>query len=313
MQAQYRRAVGRRNSVHPFLLRFWILLFIAFIAGCAGVERADVAPTILVSDRLVAYQEVADAIAARLPGVQIHSLEGDARRIAPTLAKLRDEPSAAVIAIGTLATNAALTLRDRTVVYCQDFSREYAAAANHASFRGVSAVPPAYKQLQAWKMIEPDLRRVTLISGEGTDAFGREAVAAARRLGIKLDHANVHSDRELSYVIKRLSADVQGVWFVPDNRILSVPILRETLAYNLKYGRQSLVFNPQLLGFGAMMSIESDPEDVAERVLEQLRPSDGRALAAVPLQRARVRINVEIARQLGVVVPPAMEKGRYVF
>jgi len=102
------------------------------------------------------------------------------------------------------------------------------------------------------------------------------------------------------------------VWLVPDNRVLSSGVLREALAYMLRQGKQTLVFNSQLLNYGGLISVEADPQDVAERVLEQLRAPRSMPREA-PLRRARTVINTEIAKQLGLVIPPAMEGGLYVF
>lgn len=308
MQNKYSATAGR-----DCVRRARTLLALALIglAGCAGVPQTS-PPAILVSERIEAYQDVATALAGRLPGASVVHLEGDQRRVRSAIDNLRQNRDAPVIAIGALATDAALRLRDRRIVYCQDFGSQRASPASGA-IRGVAVMPPARKQLQAWRMVDPRLRRITLLSGSGMEGFARSALTAARALGIELDHVVVQSDRELAYVVKRVAPDVQGVWFVPDNRILSVSALRETLAYNLRYGRQSLVFSRQLLAFGGMISVESDPDDIAERVVEQLRAKENMGPLLAPLQRARARVNVRIAAQLGLRVPAAMRGAPYVF
>lgn len=309
MQKKRLAARGARECVRR-LAQASLVLLVVMLAGCAGIPRTA-PPAILVSERIEAYQDVVNALAMRLPGASVFHLEGDSRKARSAIDNLR-QSSSPVIAIGALATRAALGLRNRRVVFCQDFSSKRISPASGA-VRGVGVMPPAHKQLQAWKMIDPQLRRVTLLSGTGMEEFARSAQAAANALGIELDHVEIQSDRELSYVVKRFAPDVQGVWFAPDNRVLSVAALRETLAHNLRYGRQSLVFSPQLLGFGGMISVESVPEDIADRVLEQLRADASAGPAVAPLQRARTRVNVKVATQLGLSVPAAMQGAFYVF
>lgn len=295
------------------------LLALSGLAGCATapVPVAQPAATtvpvaILVSNRAAMYAEVADALGARLAHARTYELNGDERKARGIVANLHAKDARSVVAIGSLATRVAAQLHGRSVVYCLDFAPSGAAGAPSANMRGVQAVPPPFKQLAAWKMLDPQLRRVTLITGRGREAFARKARAAARRLDIDLGHLEVQSDRELLYAVKRIDADVRGVWLAPDNRVLSAEVLREALAYALREGKQTLVFNSQLLRYGGLISVEADPQDVAERVLAQLRASQGVPRVA-PLQRARAVINTEIARQLGLAVPPAMEDGLYVF
>jgi len=66
---------------------------------------------------------------------------------------------------------------------------------------------------------------------------------------------------------KQMAPKVQGFWAVADNRILSRESVRDLLSFSAKQGKQVLVFTPELLGSGALLSAASDPADVAGRVL----------------------------------------------
>lgn len=316
MQWQHSSSAARRYllaaAVFPRLLI--IIAAGALLGACAGLERTppDGAAAIIISDRVTAYQQVADALRLRLADVPVYALEGDVRKAHGLLAKLRADDALPVITIGSLATRVAARLPERSIVFCQYFNPDIPGFLQ-ATVRGVHATPPALKQLQAWKLLDPRLRRVALITGPNTGEFAREAQAAAARLDIQLEHTAVHSDRELLYLAKRIDAGVQGLWLVPDHQVLSVEILREALAYALRQGRQSLVFSATLLPYGGLLSVEGDPDDIAERVLEQLYARDPRTAHIAPLQRARARVNVEVARQLGLEVPAAMQDGLYVF
>lgn len=281
------------------------------VSGCATFQSDSTPVAILVSDRVSAYQQVADALSARLGHGRVYALDGDQRKAQAVIAKLREGGNVAVIAVGPLATRLAMKSSLRPLVYCQDFKVDEAGAAQ-SRVRGVGATPSAQKQLQAWKMLEPRLRRVTMISGKGMTEFAREAVTSARQLGVRLDYIQVQSDRELLYAAKRIEPDVQGLWFTPDSHVLSADVLREALAYNIRQGKQTLVFSAQLLDLGALLSVEGDPQEIAERVVEQLQAPRA-APSVVPLRRAKASINIEVASQLGLAVPAAMRSGVYVF
>jgi len=296
------------------------LVCAAALAGCAAVglreepashpsaTGADTA--ILISDRIDPYQRVADVLRARLTQATVHVLEGDSETHHEVIRRLREDEGVRVVAIGPPATRAAAGFSGR-VVFCQYFYPDLPDDVTRG-MRGVRATPPALKQLQAWKLLDPRLRRVLLVAGPGGRGFVREAEAAAARLGIALDVSRVGSDRELLYVTKHLAPEVQGIWLLPDHRVLSIEALRQTLAHALRHGRQTLVFNQQLLEYGGLLSAEGDPEDVAERVLEQLRAGDA-APRIVSLTRARVSVNVRVAEQLGLEVPEPLRGGVRVF
>lgn len=314
MQRKFKKAVaaqrGARLSVSIFLL--------AWLGGCATppvtppVSAPEPVPVvaILVSDQLAVYQQVADALGARLDRARVYALDGDEDRARRVVAQLRADRADPVVAIGSLATRMAPQLSDRSIVFCLDFTPVDRRAVG-AGVRGVHAMPPAFKQLQAWKMLDPRLQDVTLITGFDKSEFAREARAAGRQLEIDVDHVEVQSDRELLYAVKYKASGAQGLWLAPDSRVLSSRVLREVLAHSVRHGRQTLVFSPQLLDLGALISVDGDPEDIAERVLEHLRAADSPRMLS--LRRARTRINMEVAEQLGLAVPPALQGGLYVF
>lgn len=291
-----------------------IISAVALLAACTSLRETPVrrAAAIVVSDDLTAYRQVAEALRVRLEHAPVYALGGDPRNASRLIAKLRADEPLPVIAIGALATRVAAALPDRSIVFCQYFDPDMPGFLRQ-TIRGVQATPPALKQLQAWKLLDPRLRRIALVTGPSTSEFAREALAAAARLDVELRHTVVHSDRELLYATKRIDADVQGLWLVPDHQVLSVEILREALAHSLRQGRQSLVFSSQLLPYGGLLSVEGDPNDIAERVLEQLQAGDPAVSRIAPLKRARTRVNIEVARQLGLEVPAAMQDGLYVF
>lgn len=324
MQGEYRGSSAESPRLSWYAA---LLTLLALVQGCATPRPGPPAPApeetsrpapaaprvpdLLISDDVAMYQEVAQALGARLTRVRVHALRGDARKAEATVAQLQEDRSAAVIAIGSLATRAASRLAAPRVVYCLDFTpgnqRE-----RRESMRGVRAWPSAAAQLRAWKQLDPRLARVALVGGERDGALVQEALAAAEQLGVELEHVEVQSDRELLYVVKRLRPEVQGIWFPPDSRVVSAAAMREALAHSLRQGKQTLVFSSELLQFGALLSVEADPQEVAERVLEQLAAASG-APPMLPLRTVRTAVNPRIAAQLGLVVPEELQGGSHVF
>jgi ABC-type uncharacterized transport system substrate-binding protein len=156
-------------------------------------------------------------------------------------------------------------------------------------------LPPAELQFRAWKKLDPGLQRVGVITGPDHEDLIARARGAAQRQGIVLEHRVVHSDKEMLFAFKRLTPDIQGLWLLPDDRVLSRRVLRELMAYSTKHQRQVVVFHPELLRLGGLMSVGSVDADVAARVIDALRNAPGRggapAAGLLPLSKIRVEIN----------------------
>lgn len=226
------------------------------------------------------------------------------------MARVRARPPAAVIAIGLPAAMAARGLRNK-VIFCQVFNYEEAALLS-PSMKGVSAIPSIEAQFRLWKRIDPRLERVGVMVGPHLNDVIRAARAAARANAISLTVVPVRSDMEVRYAFRRLGAAVQGLWLLPDNRVLSRSVLREVLSYSYREGKPVLAPSLQLLTLGALMSVEPDPGDVAERVLERVRAGAGRSdipgPEVIPLTHARVRINRVVAKRLGLRIPSELKE-----
>jgi ABC-type uncharacterized transport system substrate-binding protein len=264
---------------------------------------------VLLSDATPAYANVAAEIERRRPGaVDTVNLATDAVRAKALRARLAEPKPPTVIAIGLPAAKFARQLGAGRLVFCQVFNYEDAGLAGRG-VRGVSATPPVREQFRYWKLLSPSLRRVGVVSGPALPALLAEARAAARDQHLELVHAPARSDRELLAAFKRLAPKVDGFWLLPDNRVLSREAVRDLLAYAKHASKQVLVFTPELLGLGALLSAEADPGDVAERVLVVAgsAPRRGGAPTVVPLTRARIRINATVAAWFNLTITPPLQ------
>lgn len=258
--------------------------------------------TILLSDNVPAYTGIADELVRQLPERPvIVNLQG----VAPASATLTDRLDHAgnrhVVAIGALAAQAASQYSAGHVVFCQVFnSQDLGKPA--ADMQGVSMLPPADLQFRAWKKLDPGLQRVGVITGDGHEDQFAEAGKAAQRYGINLDHRVVQSDKDMMYAYKRLVPDIQGLWLVPDDRVLSRHILRNIMAYSARHKRQVVVFDPKLLQLGGLMSVSSVDSDVAAQVIAALRDTSSHAGSPatdlLPLKRIHIEINSTLAQEL---------------
>ena len=287
----------------------WLGIFFvtAFLAGCAGRSWLGADVLVLVSDTTPAYMRVADAVEERLPVTsRTMQLNGDSRHAEQKLrAHIGRENT--VIAIGALALQTARRVQEnRRIVFCQVFNYEEPGLLAPGVY-GVKAMPPLAKQFRAWKLLDPQLQRIALITGPGWRDLPNEAKMAATELGLHVVHRVVKSDKELVYTVRNQLDGVHGMWLAPDHRILSKPALRQVLAHAMRQGTAVMVFNHQLLDEGAVLSAESDYAEVADRVVDLARAPVG--ARPVPLTRAQVKINGLVAARLGLSAPPVFERG----
>jgi ABC-type uncharacterized transport system substrate-binding protein len=260
---------------------------------------------VLISDDSPSYAGVARELPQALGtrGYRMIKLYGNAQWADGVIAEARAFGARQVIAVGLLAANVAKQQTSMPAVFCQVFNYE-----SHdllgAEMQGVSMLPPFHLQLAEWKTLSPDLKRVGMIIGPGHTDLISEAESAAARHGIELLIATATSDKGTLYLFKRMTAEIDGFWLLPDNRILSPAVIRDIMSYGTQHATQIVVFNDSLLPLGALMSISSDDRDIANQVVALLdqhsagTPTDD--IRPAPLTRVTVQVNADALRKLNL-------------
>jgi ABC-type uncharacterized transport system substrate-binding protein len=271
-----------------------------------AVEPAHTA--ILLSQDIPALSEIAVLIQQQLGAehTSIHDLNGSPVNTSRILAEIEQTRPDRLVAIGLLAATVAQQVEDTPMIFCQVYNhRDHDLISPNS--KGVNMLPPFRMQLEAWKALAPNLQSIGVLTGPDQDDLIAEMGLAAAALDIDLTVRNVQSDKETLFAFKRLTPDIQGVWLLPDNRILSPEVVREIMSYSAKHRKQVVVFGSELLGWGALMSIASDDGDIARRVVARLQNDlrDGQLAGPdmLPLGNMHTTINHEVANHLGLIVP----------
>ncbi len=285
-----------------------LLSLCVLLTSCvtAPTPRATGEIAVLVSQDSPAFTRVANIIRRRHGGgVRVYSLAGGGRELVRKAIARSSSPF--VVAVGLPAANMARGLRGKRVIFCQVFNYE-----SHDLvtpwMKGVSAIPSVHKQFRAWKALDPSLTHIGVITGADMHGLLRQARAAAKSNGLVLVHRQVASDKDLLYTYKRLSPEIQGLWLLPDNRILSMQAIRDLLTYSAKHGKQVLVFNPKLMRLGGLMSAESQEAEIAAKALRRLEQAAASSnnvpgSAVWPLNRATIMVNPVMMKRLGLGLP----------
>lgn len=268
-----------------------------------------------MSDEISAYTRVASELQKHLGGrAQIYSLKGDPGKGSQLIGEIQRSAAPQVVAIGLLAARAARTLSDKQVIFCQVF--DYAdPGLIQPWMKGVSMLPRFDEGFRVWKELDPRIERIALITGPNREQLVAEALAAGSDQGIEVVHRLVHTDKEMLHAFKDLAPDIQGLWLLPDNHVLSKGVIRSIMSHGVRQSKEVMVFSPSLLSIGGLISLHIDEADVASRVLERLQEAYGRVDVPGPdvvsLTKMRIQINAGMARRLGLSVPTEYRRAAY--
>jgi ABC-type uncharacterized transport system substrate-binding protein len=276
--------------------------------ACATVQPKPVPGiAILMSDRSPAFVGVKREIEKRYPHrIENHYLGGNETANSAVQKKIQSSDIPLVVSIGLPAARVARGLSGKRVVFCQVFNYEDTDLVT-SWMKGVAATPPVSEQFRVWKQLSPRLKKVGVITGKNLRGLMEEAQAAARENGLELIHVEVRSDKETLYAYKQMVPKIQGLWLVPDNRVLSRDVIRDMMAHGVREGKQVAVFSHQLLALGGLLSAESSYADIAQQVLERVnRMHKNTDVPVIPLTQATIRINTVMAKRLNLTLPKTL-------
>lgn len=227
--------------------------------------------------------------------------------VSPALTAHLGNVSGPVVAIGLAAARAVAPLAaNRDVLFALAFNI-YEHRLLERGAIGISMLPDPRTTLQLLRELALPVNRLAIATGSKGDGYLALIEAEAKRLGITLVAREIASDKELLLFATQLGPAVGATWILPDNRIISREMVRQTLALHVKSGRAAIVFAPDLLKYGGLISARFDLAAIAEQLLQTLalpRTERGR-LRGLLLQPAgaHLAINGELVRALGLSVP----------
>ena len=313
-----------RGVLPSFIYRRLMFVTVALILqGCARpvlnvtppnlpVQPAISGVVILVSEDIPAYSKVAKELAKQLgQRSSIQYLNGSTLENIKMLAAYKNDENKQFVSIGLNASIAARTLIHRQVVFCQvfDYPDYELLTSRH---KGVSMMPSISKTFAVWRELAPNITDIGVISGPGFEEMIQAARAAAKNYGITLYHETVKSDKEYQYAYKELADKVQGYWLLPDNRVLSGNILRDVMTFSVRNKKQVAVFSEELLNLGGLFSTVTDPQNIAQQVLDRLEQAQQKETIPGPNivypDKLILTINPVMAQRLNLDVPESYRR-----
>lgn len=283
-----------------------MLLFVA-----AALARSDVA--ILVSDTLDAYEAPVEAFrrAVNRP-VTVYDLQGDRDRATVIARQLAADPPALVFAVGAKAAWVAQHDLERVpVVYAMILDpARYGISGTRIT--GVSMEVPAEAALAQFQLFAPEVKTIgVLLSVDNQSQSSKDALAAARTLGIDTKVQRVTTRRDLRAAWQRMAADVDALWLLPDPVAMSPEAFRWLRAEALRRKLPILASTENLVRAGALLCVAPDNEAVGRQAAElALRVLDAGEtpgmIDPVPPDALRVVLNRDTLDQIGLPVEEIM-------
>lgn len=269
------------------------------------VERPPVAEpiapvAIVLASREPAYDDVVNELGKHLENYSIYDLSDKSQPPESAFRAINDDNALAVVAVGLHAARAAILLSQQPVIFSQVFNYSEHGLTTDFS-RGVASIAPLDAQLANWKKLDPGITEIGFIIGEGHERLIEAATLAALEQDINLIVRVSHSDQETLYLYKRMVADIDGFWMMPDNRILSARVIREILDDAHRRNVAVAVSHDAILPMGAAISFTTSAANIAETIVGVLRSIQTGGIASVPelteLSEIRVRTNDAILQK----------------
>jgi ABC-type uncharacterized transport system substrate-binding protein len=289
------------------------------LVGCFATPAVTPPPApgliVLLSDSTPAFAGVQREIVKNYPQRVTTYTVGDESTYPALQKKIESSPEPVVVAVGLPSALLARGLSGKKVIFCQVFNYEDAELVT-PWMKGVAATAPVNEQFRVWKVLNPRLTKVGVVTGKNLHGLMENAKAAAKEYKISLEHVEVRSDKETLYAYKKLKPEMQGLWLVPDNRVLSRDVILDIMAHSVKEGKQVAVFGHELLGLGGLISAETSYTDIANQVLMRVRQAQEASGVpgepVIPLTRADIRINMVMAKRLNLKIPGTLQRVAYV-
>ncbi|MGR3319106.1 MAG: ABC transporter substrate-binding protein [Candidatus Anammoxibacter sp.] len=252
-----------------------ILLIICFFLLCAAGGKIVLAKLIIVTSNgnVFSYNMAAEGFMSVVgETVTEYDMELDpskGRKIIKKIKKLvkSENPPSAILAIGHFAAKRVTRkIKDIPVIFCMVINPEDSDLTLGKNVGGVSFDISPEHQLSRLKKLIPEARNVGVIyNPENSGTIIKKAKVAAKSLGLKIIDRKVRSLKEISGVLPKLIKEVDSLWIIPDNTVLT----RESFKFiSLKALRDCvpiMACSPQLVEMGSPFSIFAEPYSVGRQ------------------------------------------------
>lgn len=220
------------------------------------------------------------------------------------LAKIRSARPAAVFVLGTEAFSLVKLLKNIPVIHTYTMAPVDPEERNRIHVK--IEIPPE-KQFEELLKLLPAVKRVGVVyDPRNTSHIVREALKAAKKMGIKLVPLEVHSQKKVIAAISGMKDKVDAFWMLPDPTVVTPESVEFLLLFSLENRIPILTFSEKYVRLGALISLSPDPLDIgknagaiARRIFAGEDVSD---IKSGTITRTILSVNTSAGKKLGITI-----------
>ncbi len=215
-----------------------------------------------------------------------------------------------VLAIGTEGLSKTKRINDIPIIYLMVLNpTPFITEKNN--IQGISIHIPYEKQLDIFKKILPEVKRIGVVYHQDRSAlYLKKIETAAGKMGIRIVSEPINNSKEVPSKIMTLKEKVDAFWMLPDISVITPKTTDFLLFTSFKHKIPILSFSEKYVKMGALVSVGMDPFDIGLQAGEIaktfLNGKTGKIDNPINARKAVISINLKIAEKFGILVDQAM-------
>jgi hypothetical protein len=169
---------------------------------------------------------------------------------------------------------------------------------------GVPGRVPPDRVLDSFSLAKPGIRTIAVLHGSATRTEMERAYVAAIARGIELVRLRASSPPHAITLLRRIKANVQGIWLMTDLAVLTPQVVQYALGIQFRKRLPLMGATRKHVRQGALFSMDYSPHDTGRQCAAlangMLTAPKARSRAATTVMRARLSVNRSTAQSIGV-------------
>lgn len=285
------------------LLHLNRLLAVVGLLLAAGAAWPGDSIVVVLSEQKGPVAEFADALTGALRRALPQAV---VRTVAAADAENLGDPRL-VIAAGSAAQGAVLARADRPPVIAVltprvSFDRQFARQARVAA---LYLDHPEERQLALATLLPSQPSSIAFVASQASGVSLQRLRHAAQRLDLRINEYAVTAERDVARAIQEAAAQSEILLAHPDPAVFNPQTIQSILLTTYRARVPVLGFSPAYTRAGALLSLHSSPQQLAEQTAEMARQAlaTGQLPTSQHPREFEVSVNRQVARSLGIEVP----------
>lgn len=303
-------------------MNWWLAICITAVLGMGlypgGAVCGDLRIAVITSQDTSPYQDVATGFREFLKKEGVladfdhYVLSGNADKASDVMRDIKQHPPRLILTIGTLATQTALREADDIPVIAGLVSNlDDLRKSKNAT--GVVLDFPIVTQFEWMHKLVPEIKIIgVLYNPKENQAKIDAAVQAAKKEGLTLLPKEVDTPRALPDALESLARDVDLLWGINDQLVLSPQTAEAILLFSFRSGVPFVGLSSSWVKAGALYALDRDYKDLGsqcgELAIKILQGTKPNALAIAPPRRILYSLNQKTADHMKLEFSPLVIK-----